>query len=68
LRNIAKRVALLTQTLANAIEERGFEVVNEYFFDTIVIKVDTISGFREKAERQQLNFRYFDRATYWYLS
>ncbi|HZH00603.1 MAG TPA: glycine dehydrogenase (aminomethyl-transferring), partial [Flavisolibacter sp.] len=60
LRNIAKRVALLTQTLANAIEERGFEVVNEYFFDTIVIRVDNIAGFREKAERQQLNFRYFD--------
>jgi glycine dehydrogenase len=60
LRNIAKRVALLTQTLANALEERGYELVNEYFFDTIVVRVDNVTPFREKAERQQLNFRYYD--------
>jgi glycine dehydrogenase len=60
LRNIAKRVALLTQTLANALEERGYELVHEYFFDTVVVKVDNVTPHREKAERQQLNFRYFD--------
>jgi glycine dehydrogenase len=60
LRNIAKRVALLTQTLANALEERGYELVSEYFFDTIVIRVDDITPFKEKAERQHLNFRYHD--------
>jgi len=60
LRNIAKRVALLTQTLANALEERGYELVHEYFFDTVVVKVDNVTRYREKAERQQLNFRYFD--------
>ena len=60
LRNIAKRVALLTQTLANALEERGYELLNEYFFDTIVVKVDNVKTFREKAERQHINFRYFD--------
>jgi glycine dehydrogenase len=60
LRNIAKRVALLTQTLATALEERGYEILNEYFFDTIVVKVDDVKAFREKAERQQINFRYYD--------
>ncbi len=60
LRNIAKRVALLTQTLATALEERGYEVLNEYFFDTIVVKVDDVKAFREKAERQHINFRYYD--------
>lgn len=60
LRNIAKRIALLAQTLANALEERGYEVVYEYFFDTVVVKVNDIKQYREKAERQQLNFRYFD--------
>jgi glycine dehydrogenase len=49
LRNIAKRVALLTQTLANAIEERGFDIVNEYFFDTIVIKASPDSVKRQNA-------------------
>lgn len=59
LRAIAKRVALLTQTLANALEERGYELAHEYFFDTIVVKVDDATAFREKAERQQINFRYY---------
>jgi glycine dehydrogenase len=60
LTNIAKRVSLLAQTLSNALSERGFEIVHENFFDTIVVKVDNVSAYREKAERQQINFRYFD--------
>ena len=52
-------MALLTQTLANALEERGYELECEYFFDTVVIKVDDVTPFREKAERQRLNFRYY---------
>ena len=60
LRNIAKRIALLTQTLANALEERGYEVLYEYFFDTVVVKVDEIKRYRVKAEKQQLNFRFYD--------
>ena len=59
LRNIARRVALLTQTLANALEERGYHIINEYFFDTIVVKVEDVTQFRQKAERQKLNFRYY---------
>lgn len=60
LRNIAKRVALLAQTLAGALEERGFDIIHKYFFDTVVVKVDDVRTIREKAERQQINFRYFD--------
>jgi glycine dehydrogenase len=60
LKNIAKRVSLLAQTLSNALSERGFEIVHENFFDTIVVKVDNVSAYREKAERQQINFRYYD--------
>ena len=58
LRNIAKRIAVLTQTVAEAIEELGFELVSTNFFDTITIKADTISAIKEKAERQQINLRY----------
>jgi len=60
LKNIAKRVSLLTQTLAASLQERGFEVVSESFFDTIVVRVDNIGVYKEKAEGQRLNFRYFD--------
>jgi len=61
LKSIAKRVALLTQIVAESIEERGFELVSDNFFDTIVVKVDDITAFKEKAERQQINLRYLDK-------
>lgn len=60
LKNIAKRVALLTQTVAGAIEERDFELVSENFFDTIVVKVKDIAAIKAKAERQLINLRYID--------
>jgi glycine dehydrogenase len=60
LKNIAKRVALLTQIVAEGIEDRGFELVSDNFFDTIVVKVNDIKLFKEKAERQQINLRYID--------
>ena len=60
LKNIAKRIALLTQTVAGAIEEFGFELVSNNFFDTITVKTDNISPIKEKALRQQINLRYID--------
>ncbi|HMK16987.1 MAG TPA: aminomethyl-transferring glycine dehydrogenase [Chitinophagaceae bacterium] len=60
LKNIAKRVAVLAQTVADAIEELGFELVSTNFFDTITVKADNISSIKEKAERQQINLRYID--------
>jgi glycine dehydrogenase len=60
LKNIAKRVAVLTQTVADAIEELGFELVTTNFFDTITVKADDILSIKEKAERQQINLRYID--------
>ena len=60
LKKIAQRIACLTQTVAEAIEERGFELVSQNFFDTIVIKTDELNSIRQKAERQQINLRYID--------
>src|SRR6266700_6186974 len=61
LKSIAQRVALLTQIIAEEIEQRDFELVSENFFDTIVVKVDDSTRVREKAERQQINLRYIDQ-------
>lgn len=58
LKNIAKRIALLTQTVADAIEERSFELLAENFFDTLTVKVPDINVIRQKAEKQQINLRY----------
>ncbi len=60
LKNIAKRVALLTQTAAAAISTRGFELVSDNFFDTITVKVKDIAAIKEKAERQSINLRYIN--------
>jgi glycine dehydrogenase len=58
LKNIAKRVALLTQTVAEAIEERGYPLVSDYFFDTITVQVNDVGPIRAKAESQRINLRY----------
>jgi glycine dehydrogenase len=39
LKNIAKRVTVLTNALAEELEAEGFELLHKNFFDTIVIKV-----------------------------
>lgn len=60
LKDIATRVALFTQIIAESIEERGFELVSRHFFDTITVKVDSISEIKAKALQQQINFFYPD--------
>jgi glycine dehydrogenase len=60
LKNIAKRVAVLTQTVAAAIEEFGFELLSGNYFDTITVKVDDIRPIKEKALKQQINLRFID--------
>src|SRR5688500_14788043 len=60
LKNIAKRIVILTQTVAEAIEQRGFELVSQNFFDTIVVKTDELTAIKAKAERQHINLRYID--------
>lgn len=58
LKEIAERIAILTQTVAESIEERGFDLVSDSYFDTITVKVDDVRPIKEKAERQQINLRY----------
>ena len=57
LKNIAKKVALLTQTVAEGIQHRGFELVSNHFFDTITVKVADARPIHEKAYAQQINLR-----------
>jgi len=58
LKEIAERIAILTQTVAESIEERGFDLVSDNYFDTITVEVDDSKPIKEKAERQQINLRY----------
>lgn len=61
--NIATRVALLSQTVADGLTERGFELVSNFFFDTIAVKVKDLPAIKAKAEKQEINLRYIDAAT-----
>ncbi len=57
LTNIAKRTALLTQTVAEAIEAIGFKLASRFFFDTIAVKVTDSKPILDKAIRQGINLR-----------
>ncbi len=59
LKNIAKRVTVLTNALADELEADGFELLHKNFFDTIVLKVPNADAIRQKAEEAQINFRYY---------
>ncbi len=61
LKNIAQRVAVLTQIVAESIAARGFQLLSQNYFDTIVVKADDIKTIKEKAERQKINLRFINQ-------
>ncbi len=60
LKRIATRVALLAKTLADALNEAGYDLSNEYYFDTLKVRVNNIADIKRIAEDNSINFRYFD--------
>lgn len=61
LKQIAERIAIFAQTVASEIEARGYTLVAQSFFDTIVVKVDDASVIKSRAEEKKINFRYFEK-------
>jgi glycine dehydrogenase len=57
LKYIARKVHNGAATLANALEELGFEQVNDTYFDTIAIKTDA-TKIKFLAEAKEINFYY----------
>ena len=62
LKNIAKRISLLAQTLSNELTEIGFETANSAYFDTIKVNVKDVARLKELAENEELNFAYYTAA------
>ena len=60
LKDIAKRISMLAFVLNEELIELGFETLNQYFFDTIKIKVPDADIIRTEAEQQEMNFNYFE--------
>lgn len=58
LKNIAARVNILTQTLAQALKDNGHQLWSDSFFDTLVIKTNKVAIIQSQAEKAKINFRY----------
>jgi len=56
--NIAKRVATLTQSLSNALNDAGVKLHSKTYFDTITVVSDNKEAIRVVAEQKGLNFHY----------
>jgi len=55
---IAKRVSLLTRTLASELEQLGYPVINNHYFDTIRVRVKDVAAIRDAATARGMNFYY----------
>jgi glycine dehydrogenase len=62
LKAIAEKTHGLTKLLDKALQQLGYDQVTENYFDTLEIKSDKklISKIRKAAEKNKINFRYFD--------
>jgi glycine dehydrogenase len=58
LKDIAKRITLLTETLAKHLQESGYELVNKSYFDTITFKINIRKRLEEISQSQEMNFHF----------
>ncbi len=58
LKDIAKRISLLTQTLSDELQDAGFELQNQNYFDTLTFKIEDVSAIREMSDKHEVNFHY----------
>ena len=61
LKMIAQRIHSQTGSLAQALSQGGFEVMNKSFFDTLTIKVSDADKIHKKAHNYNLNLRVIDQ-------
>jgi glycine dehydrogenase len=59
LKIIAKRITLLTQTIAEALKARGFQLLNDTYFDTLTVAC-AAETVHQQAAQKKLNFRRID--------
>jgi glycine dehydrogenase len=60
LRKIAKRIHALAQDLDASLSDQGFHQINACYFDTLKISVSDQKVIRSKAEKAEINLRYFE--------
>ncbi len=60
LKNIAKRVHLLSLQLESELSRLGIDQLNAAYFDTLKVNVADIAGLKAVTERNEMNFNYFE--------
>jgi glycine dehydrogenase len=63
IRNIARDIHEMTCALVSGLKELGYEIENEFYFDTITISVEkkfALSYLEKLAGELKINLRYFD--------
>jgi glycine dehydrogenase len=65
LQRIAQRVHQLTCVLAEGLQQLGYSLVSEVFFDTLQVKVGAgaMAGLQQRSQSAQINFRPVDDQT-----
>ncbi len=58
LKNIARRISVLTNTLAYELKELGYNIINDTYFDTISIDTQNSSEVKALAIKHNINFYY----------
>jgi glycine cleavage system P protein (glycine dehydrogenase) len=58
LTDIAKRISLLTKTLATELQEADFILQNENYFDTVTFKTNGVENIKDISQRYRMNFYY----------
>ena len=60
IKNIAKRIHLLSLQLSGELDNLGIAQLNEGWFDTLKIKLENIDQLKVLAEHHEMNFNYFE--------
>jgi len=58
LKNIARRITFLTQTLAEHLVESEYELVNKNYFDTITFKINNAEKVKTISQKHEMNFHF----------
>ncbi|MFN5334418.1 MAG: aminomethyl-transferring glycine dehydrogenase [Bacteroidota bacterium] len=61
LKEIAQRVAVLTQSVADTLISNGYTLQHNQFFDTITVKVSDSEQIRQRAAGNKINLRIIDK-------
>ncbi len=58
LKDIAERITLLASSLAEGLEESGYELITENYFDTITLKIDNREKLQAISQQHEMNFHF----------